>query len=168
MFLWAGGVAAGMPAGENVDISPCRWKLRLPFPERIRDLLADSNPTTRLDKWLWSARFYKTRQLAAEAVKGGHVEVNGARAKPARGVGIGDRIRVRKAPFDFDIEVLDLRERRVSAKEAQGLYEESAESIEKREELRLTLRSEAQQILYDTKKPDKRDRRTARDRKRGR
>jgi len=131
-------------------------------------IVKDSGPETRLDKWLWSARFYKTRQLAAEAVKGGHVEVNGARAKPARGVKVGDRINVRKAPFDFDIEVLDLREKRVSAKEAADLYRETEESVEKREQLRLTLRSQAQQILYDTKKPDKRDLRQARDRKRGR
>lgn len=130
--------------------------------------MTDSGPVTRLDKWLWSARFYKTRQLAAEAVKGGHVEVNGARAKPARGVKVGDRISVRKAPFDFDIEVLDLREKRVSAKEAAGLYRETQESVDKREQLRLTLRTQAQQILYDTKKPDKRDRRHARDQKRGR
>lgn len=129
--------------------------------------VTDSDPTTRLDKWLCAARFYKTRQLAAEAVKGGHVEVNGARAKPARGLRVGDRIEVRKAPFDFSIEVLDLRERRVSAREAQGLYEESPESIEKREQIRTLLRSQAQQILYDSRKPDKRDRRQARGRKRG-
>lgn len=129
--------------------------------------MTDSNPTTRLDKWLWAARFYKTRQLAAEAVKGGHVEVNGARAKPARGVRVGDHLRVRKAPFDFDIEVLDLRERRVSAREARGLYEECAASLEKREQLRMTLRGQAQQILYDAKKPPKRERRQARERKRG-
>jgi ribosome-associated heat shock protein Hsp15 len=128
--------------------------------------MTDSGPTTRLDKWLWAARFYKTRQLAAEAVKGGHVEVNGARAKPARGVKVGDRLRVRKSPFDYDIEVLGLRERRVSASEARCLYEESVESAGKREQLRLTLRSQARQILYDTKKPSKRDRQRARDRKR--
>lgn len=127
----------------------------------------DSSSTIRLDKWLWAARFYKTRQLAAEAVKGGHVEVNGARAKPARGVRIGDRLHVRKAPFDFHVEVLDLRERRVSATEAQGLYEESSESIARREKLKTTLRSQARQILYDTKKPSKRERQQARDRKRG-
>lgn len=128
--------------------------------------MTDSDSTTRLDKWLWAARFYKTRPLAAEAVKGGHVEVNGARAKPARGIRVGDRLRVRKAPFEYDIEVLDLRGRRVSAKEARELYEESGASIEKREQLRLTLRSQAQQILYDVKKPPKRDRREARERKR--
>lgn len=127
----------------------------------------DPDQTTRLDKWLWSARFYKTRQLAAEAIKGGHVEVNGVRAKPARAIKVGDRVRVRKAPFDFDVGVLDLRERRVSAREAQGLYEESVESIEKRELLKATLRSQAQQILYDAVKPSKRDRRHARERKRG-
>lgn len=129
--------------------------------------MTDSSDTTRLDKWLWAARFYKTRQLAADAVKGGHVEVNGSRAKPARGVKVGDRLRVRKAPFEFDVRVVDLRERRVSAREAQGLYEESSESIEKREQLRTTLRGQAQQILYDTKKPSKRDRQQARHRKRG-
>lgn len=120
-----------------------------------------------MDRWLWSARFYKTRQLAADAIKGGHVEVNSVRAKPARGVKIGDRICVRKAPFVFDIVVLGVRERRVSARDAQDLYEESTESIEKRETLQVTLRSQAQQILYDAKRPSKRDRRDARDRKRG-
>jgi ribosome-associated heat shock protein Hsp15 len=131
------------------------------------ETVTDSSSTTRLDKWLWAARFYKTRQLAADAVKAGHVEVNGSRAKPARGVKVGDRLRVRKAPFEFDVWVMDLREQRVSAREAQGLYEESGESIEKREQLRTTLRSQARQILYDTKKPSKRDRQQARDRKRG-
>lgn len=129
--------------------------------------MTDTDSTTRLDKWLWAARFYKTRQLAAEAVKGGHVEVNGARAKPARGVKVGDRLSVRKAPFDFHIRVTGLRERRVSAREAQELYEESAESIDKREQLRLTLRSQASQIVFDNSKPDKRDRRRGRERKRG-
>lgn len=129
--------------------------------------MSESSPTTRLDKWLWAARFFKTRQLAAEAVKGGHVAVNGARAKPARGLRVGDRVNVRKAPFDFDIQVLELRERRGSAQEAQAMYEESQASIDKREQLRMTLRSQSQQILYDSNKPGKRDRRQARERKRG-
>ena len=146
---------------------PADWNSASAGPQ-TDDSVTDSEPTTRLDKWLWAARFYKTRQLAADAVKGGHVEVNGARAKPARGVKIGDRISVRKAPFDFNIEVRGLRERRVSAREAQGLYEESQDSIDKREQLRLTLSSQAQQILYDTRKPDKRDRRHAREQNRGR
>lgn len=128
--------------------------------------MSDSNSPSRLDKWLWAARFYKTRQLAADAIKGGHVEVNGARAKPARGVTVGDRIDVRKPPFDYDIEVLDLRERRVSAQEARGLYQELRESVARRERLRMTLRNQARQILYDAGKPDKRDRRKARNRKR--
>lgn len=129
--------------------------------------LSDSPVTIRLDRWLWSARFYKTRQLATDAIKGGHVEVNGTRAKPARAVKIGDRICVRKAPFDFVIVVLGLRQRRVSARDAQGLYEESAESVAERETLKMTLRSQAQQVLFDEKRPSKRDRRDARDRKRG-
>lgn len=129
--------------------------------------MTDPDPTTRLDKWLWAARFYKTRQLAADAVKGGHVAVNGARAKPARSVKIGDHISVRKAPFDFELEVLALRERRVSARQAQEMYEESPASVDRREQLRLTLRSQAQQIVYDSSKPGKRDRRHGRERKRG-
>lgn len=123
--------------------------------------------TTRLDKWLWAARFFKTRQLAAQAVKGGHVEVNGVRAKPARSIRVGDRLSIRKAPFEFVIQIIGLRERRVSAKEAQGLYEESDESMEKRGQLRQALRSQARQIVFDDRKPDKRERRKGRDRKRG-
>ncbi|MDZ7840075.1 MAG: RNA-binding S4 domain-containing protein [Gammaproteobacteria bacterium] len=129
--------------------------------------MTDSLPSTRLDKWLWAARFYKTRQLAADSIKGGHVTVNGVRAKPARTVKLGDRIGVRKPPFDFDIEVLELRERRVSAVEAQKMYVETRESIDTREQLRLTLRNQSQQIMYDTRKPDKRERRHGRERKRG-
>lgn len=136
-------------------------------PGADADSMTDTDPTTRLDKWLWAARFYKTRQLAADAVKGGHVAVNDARAKPARNIRVGDRINMRKAPFDYEFEVRGLRERRVSAREAQELYEESQASIDRREQLRLTLRSQAQQIMYDTRKPDKRDRRHGRERKRG-
>ena len=112
--------------------------------------------SVRLDKWL----------LAAEAIKGGHVEVNGTRAKPARTTRVGDEVEVRKGPFVYRISVLELRERRVSAKEAQTLYSESDASIEARAALRLQLKSQAQQILYDPRKPSPRDRRSARDRKR--
>lgn len=120
----------------------------------------------RVDKWLWVARFFKTRQIAADAVKGGHVEVNGARAKPARMVCAGDRLSIRKGPFTFEVRVERLRERRVSAKEAQTLYREFDASIERREKLKLQLKSQAQQILYDPKKPSLRERRHARRRKR--
>ncbi len=120
----------------------------------------------RLDKWLWAARFYKTRQLAADAVRGGHVDINGARAKPARAVKTGDRLSIRKGPYSFAIEVLELVERRVSAKQAQALYRESEDSAAARALLRTQLRSQAQQILYDRKRPLARVRRQARDRKR--
>ena len=120
----------------------------------------------RLDKWLWAARFYKTRQLAADAVRGGHVEINGARAKPARAVKTGDRLSIRKGPYSFAIEVLELVERRVSAKQAQALYREPEDSAAARALLRTQLRSQAQQILYDRKRPLARVRRQARDRKR--
>ena len=120
-----------------------------------------------MDKWLWSARFYKTRQLAADAVKGGHVEVNGSRAKPARAIRVGDRIVLTKRPYTFDLQVLGLRERRVSASEAQSLYQETEHSLERRALLRQQLKSQAQQILYDPRRPDPRARRDARQRKRG-
>lgn len=120
----------------------------------------------RLDKWLWAARFFKTRQIAADAVKGGHVEVNGARAKPARMVSMGDYISIRKGPYLFDIRVDQLRERRVAAKEAQLMYCESDASVERRARLKLQLKSQAQQILYDPKRPSPRERRDARRRKR--
>lgn len=122
--------------------------------------------SVRLDKWLWATRFYKTRHLATEAVKGGHVEVNGSRAKPSRAIKAGDSISIRKAPFDYNVEVIDLIEKRVSAKLAREFYMESEQSIEKRTRLKLALKSQAQQILYDPNKPSPRDRRSARERKR--
>lgn len=94
------------------------------------------------------------------------MEVNGSRAKPARSVRVGDRIVVAKRPYSFDIEVLELRERRVSAKEAQTLYQETDNSKERRRLLRQQLKTQAQQILYDSDKPSGRVRRDARQRKR--
>src|SRR5690349_25013192 len=90
----------------------------------------------RLDKWLWAARFFKTRSLATEAVNGGKVELNGLRPKPSKDVKIGDQLRVRLGPFVHAITIRALSERRGPAAVAAQLYEESAESIAARQPLR--------------------------------
>lgn len=112
----------------------------------------------RLDKWLWAARFYKTRSAATEAVAGGKIEVNDDPAKPARPVTIGDRIRVRQPPFEYRIEVTGLAERRGSAEQAATLYAESPESAAAREQLRDQLRM-APAFSFDSGRPTKKGRR---------
>src|SRR5947207_12138251 len=94
----------------------------------------------RLDKWLWAARFYKTRSLATEAVAGGKVDVNGERAKPAKAVKPGDEVRVRLAPYEHILIVRDLAERRGPASVAQRLYEETEASRQARERLAAQLK----------------------------
>jgi ribosome-associated heat shock protein Hsp15 len=89
----------------------------------------------RVDKWLWAARFFKTRALAVQAIEAGHVSVNGERAKPAKTLKVGDRLEIRKPPFAHAIEVRGLSDRRGPASEAQALYEESAESRARRASL---------------------------------
>lgn len=86
------------------------------------------NDKVRLDKWLWAARFFKTRSLAAEAVSGGKVHIKGIRAKPAHGVGIGDEMRIRKGPYEFIVIVTGLSTRRGPAQAAALLYEETPAS----------------------------------------
>jgi ribosome-associated heat shock protein Hsp15 len=88
----------------------------------------------RLDKWLWAARFFKTRAAAAEAVQGGKVQVNGQRAKPARGLRIGDALHIRRGEEVFEVRVAELSDRRGPASVARGLYEESAASLQAREQ----------------------------------
>ena len=95
---------------------------------------ADGGEKVRIDKWLWAARFFKTRSLATEAVDGGKVDVNGARVKPAKLVGPGDEVRVRVGPQLFGLRVLDTAERRGPAEAARALYEETPESLKARED----------------------------------
>lgn len=87
----------------------------------------------RIDKWLWAARFFKTRSLAAAAVEGGKVLVGGERVKPARGVKAGDRVEVRIGPYRWTVTVLGLAERRGPAEQARQLYAEAEESRAARE-----------------------------------
>lgn len=91
--------------------------------------------SVRLDRWLWAARFFKTRALAAAAIAGGKVQVNGTRAKPAKHLQVGDELRVRVGPYEWLVAVRALSERRGPPKAAQALYEESAAGRAVRERL---------------------------------
>lgn len=113
----------------------------------------------RIDKWLWAARFFKTRSLATEAVLAGHVQVGGARVKPAREVRIGDRLEIRRGQVSSTVDVRALAERRGPASEAAALYEETKESQEARDRQRLERRL-AQPLGADLgARPTKQDRR---------
>ncbi|MBS0347644.1 MAG: RNA-binding S4 domain-containing protein [Proteobacteria bacterium] len=87
----------------------------------------------RLDKWLWAARFYKHRTLATEAVDGGKIQLNGIRVKPAKEVKIGDTVDIQLAETHFKVIVKGIADKRGSAPVAQGLYEETADSVTARE-----------------------------------
>ena len=86
----------------------------------------------RLDKWLWVARFFKTRRLAVEAIEGGRISVNGERAKPAKEVRVGDSLAIRRPPYEHNVVVRGLALQRGSATVAQALYEETEESRARR------------------------------------
>jgi len=113
----------------------------------------------RIDKWLWAARFVKTRALAAEAVKGGRVQVNGQRAKPSKEVGAGDRLEITIGQTRRAVVVLGVAPRRGPASEAQLLYEETAASIAAREAAAAQRRLAAPPGAGLGERPTKRDRR---------
>ena len=113
----------------------------------------------RLDKWLWAARFYKHRSLATEAVEGGKVQLNGIRVKPARDVKIGDRIDIQIGDSHFCVEVRGIADKRGSATIAQGLYEETPDSVAAREAGREERRLAATPGADLHGRPTKRDRR---------
>ena len=113
----------------------------------------------RVDKWLWAARFYKTRGLSAEAIDAGRVEVNGERGKRARMIQPGDRIRIRIGPYEHLISVLGVSDRRGSAPIAQALYEEDPEGRKAREVMAAHVRAMNANTGYETGRPTKKDRR---------
>ena len=117
------------------------------------------NAAVRLDKWLWAARFYKTRALAVEAINGGHVHLNGHRVKPSRKVEAGDALRIRKGEDVFQIAIRDVSDKRGPATRARQLYEETPRSIEARERQRAERRVLAAAAGRPAKRPDKRARR---------
>ncbi|GAB1344592.1 RNA-binding S4 domain-containing protein [Gemmatimonas sp.] len=116
----------------------------------------------RLDKWLWAARFFKTRALAAEAIDGGKVDVNGDRAKRSKQVQAGDELRVRQGPVEWVLHVRDVADRRGSAEIARGLYDETDDGRRKRELVTEQLRNMPTAFSHGDSKPGKRDRRALR------
>ena len=112
----------------------------------------------RVDKWLWAARFFKTRSLAKAAIEGGKVQLEGQRVKVSREIAIGDRLTIRQGWDEKDITIRNLSDQRGPASRAQELYEESAESIARRERETL-LRRAAGDLNRPDHRPDKHQRR---------
>src|SRR3954469_20236745 len=120
----------------------------------------DDDGRVRLDKWLWAARFFKTRSLAAEAVTGGKITMRGDRVKPARPLQVGDEIAIRLGPYEHVVQVRALSNRRGPASVAATLYEETPDSLAARTRLAEQLRMAPAALVYEDKvRPTKRDRR---------
>jgi ribosome-associated heat shock protein Hsp15 len=118
------------------------------------------NGKVRLDKWLWAARFFKTRSLAADAIEGGKVELNGDHVKRAKNVQLGDEVSVRLGPYEHVIVVRGLSERRGPASVAQTLYEETPESSAARAKLAEQLKMAPPAFVFEERgRPTKKDRR---------
>ncbi len=113
--------------------------------------------SVRVDKWLWSARFFKTRQVAIDAINAGRVYVNDERVKPAKTVKVGDRVLVRKPPYEWCIVVEALAEKRGAAKVAETMYAETTASLLARESLRKELKDLPPPVFPG--RPTKKDRR---------
>jgi ribosome-associated heat shock protein Hsp15 len=124
-------------------------------------------PRVRLDKWLWAARFFKTRSAAADAIDGGKVDANGERAKRSRLVQPGDVLVLRRPPYEHHVVVRGLAETRGPAKIAVTLYEETPESRAARERLAYQLKNAPVMTFQGTGRPTKRDRRVIDKLKRG-
>jgi len=119
----------------------------------------DELTDVRLDKWLWAARFYKTRALAAEAIDGGKVQVNGDRVKRAKHVQIADEIRIRTGPYEYVVHVTGLADRRGSATIAATLYRETDASRTARDSVAAHVKAMQLQTRHDGGRPTKRERR---------
>ena len=121
--------------------------------------MTETADRVRLDKWLWAARFFKTRSLAADAIAGGKVQVNGDRVKRAKPVQIGDEVRIRQGPYEHQIVVRELSDRRGPAVDAAKLYEETPASRAARETMALQLKSLHAAFVPERGRPTKKDRR---------
>jgi ribosome-associated heat shock protein Hsp15 len=113
----------------------------------------------RLDKWLWAARFFKTRALAAEAINGGKVHLNGERTKPGRTIKVMDQLVITRGYMEYSIIVQALSKHRRPAKEAALLYEETADSIQAREQRMAEVKAQTALMPHAPKRPSKKDRR---------
>ena len=124
--------------------------------------MSENEDRTRIDKWLWAARFYKTRSLAADAIAGGKVQVNGERVKRAKPLQVGDEVRIRQGPYEHHVVVRELSDRRGPAAQAATLYEEKPASRAAREALALQLKSLHAAFAPERGRPTKKDRREIR------
>jgi ribosome-associated heat shock protein Hsp15 len=122
----------------------------------------DADEKFRLDKWLWAARFFKTRAVAAEAIESGKVEVNGDRPKRGKAVKVGDLIRVRLGPYEHHVVVRALSARRGPAAQAQLLYEETEASLQARSLLAERLKAAPPPLFTEKGRPSKKERRDLR------
>ena len=120
--------------------------------------MAATLDAVRIDKWLWVARFFKTRQLSIDAINAGRVEVNGERVKPSKSIKPGDHLLLRKPPVEYQLVVTAVAEKRGSAVIAKTLFVESAESVAVREKVVAELRDMPPPLFRG--RPTKKDRRT--------
>lgn len=118
-----------------------------------------SAPDVRLDKWLWAARFYKTRALAREMIEGGKVHYNGQRSKPSKIVELNATLTLRQGNDERTVIIKAITEQRRPAAEAVEMYEETAESIAKREKMALARKMNALTMPHPDRRPDKKERR---------
>ena len=128
-----------------------------------------SPDSLRIDKWLWAARFFKTRRLASDAVSGGKVHINGQRCKPSKEVTAGTRLTIHKDSYCWDIEIKGINKQRRPASEAILLYEEDPASIERRRE-QIALQKQQRALLHPSEResrPNKKQRRQIHRFKRG-
>ena len=119
----------------------------------------DEQPSVRVDRWLWAARFFRTRSLAKSAVAGGKVHVDDQRVKPAKELRIGQTVRIHKDSVVFTVVVQNLSEQRSSAAIAQTLYKETSNSIEQRQAVVSERRMTRAGLHIPAQRPNKRDRR---------
>lgn len=119
----------------------------------------DGKTGVRLDKWLWAARFFKTRSLAKAAIEGGKVQFDGSRVKVSKEVNVGDRLRIRQGWDEKDITVTAVSDQRRGAAEAQGLYEETTDSIERRESAAAARKAAGGMLERPVRRPNKKERR---------
>ena len=129
----------------------------------MADVESAARPRVRYDKWLWAARFFRTRSLAAQAIDAGQARLAGARVKPAHPVRVGDAVSLRRRGIVVEVVVTGLDERRGSATEAAKLYQETAASVAAREEEALARRQALAMQPRFAGRPTKRERRKLED-----
>lgn len=148
-----------LPVAINVCLKYLSSHFNVARKSASPDLKTEGAQKVRVDKWLWAARFYKTRSLAGEAVKGGKVTINGHRAKASREVEIGDTLVLRQGFDEKTVLVQALSDKRGPATIAQQLYRETEESIAKREKEKELRRLASAQRPHGEGRPTKRSRR---------